>query len=166
MVKRSLNWKLLIVTVVVTAAIGGALFAAHTWQVSRTAGIFLTYADKAVQAKEWLKAADYIDRYLAIYPSDAASRVRLAEVFAEGAVTPAQKGQAADLCYRAIREGAMSKESALRLRLADLLLELGRFREAEREAFRLVEAGADYEAPATRVLALALGGPVPDGSLG
>lgn len=165
MVRRSLNWQVLIVTFVAAAALGGGLLALHAWQVSRTAGIFLAYADQQERSSQWLQAAGYIDRYLALCPKDAAARVRLAEVFAKGAVSPAQKRRAVDLCYRAIASGAKEKEHRLRLRLAELLLESGRFKEAEREAQFLVTAGGDDQAPAARVLALALWGQLGDGSL-
>ena len=168
MVRRTLNWKLLIATFVAAAALGGALLAAHRWQVSRTAGIFLDYADQQEKALQWLKAAGYIERYLALYPADAAARARLAEVFAKGAVSPAQKQRAVDFCYRAITAGAKEKENALRERLAELLLELGRFKEAEREAKVLVDgAGKGQPVPAipARVLALALWGQLGEGSL-
>ncbi|HUE70462.1 MAG TPA: tetratricopeptide repeat protein [Pirellulaceae bacterium] len=165
MVRRTLNLKVLIATIVALAALGGSLLGLHAWQVTRTAGFFLVRATAEEKESNWLKAAGYIDRYLSIRPKDNAARVRLALDFGKGAETFAQKSRAIDLCFRAVVAGAADQEADVRLRLCELLLESGRFIEADRESRVLLAKGGKTEAPAARVHAMALWAQWKDGSL-
>ena len=97
-------------------------------------------------------------------PDDAQARVRFVEIFDQSAKDPSQKEQAIDHYYHTL--GAISstddprvraKESELRARLGELLLERGRYPAAETEARILLES--DKNSPeGTRLLALSLYG--------
>jgi tetratricopeptide (TPR) repeat protein len=165
MARRTLNLKILLITTAALAAFAGGLFGLHAWQVTRTAGVFLVRAAAEEKESNWLKAASYIDRYLSIRPKDDAARVRLALDFGKAAQTPAQKRRAIDLCFRAVVAGAADQEADVRLRLSELLLESQRFIEADRESRALLLKRGPTEAPASRVLAMALWAQWKDGSL-
>jgi tetratricopeptide (TPR) repeat protein len=80
MVRRSLNWRFLLGTLLIGGVTGAALYLLHGWQLSRTAGWLLDRAAAHEQSQEWLKAAECLDRYLAIRPSEAPAKIRLASV--------------------------------------------------------------------------------------
>ena len=71
MIKRTVNLRLLLGTVIVGALVAGGTYALHRWQVARTARGLLVLADLQEQESEWLKAANYLDRYLRLDPDNA-----------------------------------------------------------------------------------------------
>src|SRR5262245_18116103 len=64
MVQRSLDWRVLIATVVLGGALVGGVYALHEWQVARTAKGLQVLAETQEQKSQWRKAASYLDRYL------------------------------------------------------------------------------------------------------
>ena len=60
MIRRSLNWKVLLITFVVGSITAATLFAVHSWQLSRTATGLLALADVQEQQSDWQKAAEII----------------------------------------------------------------------------------------------------------
>jgi tetratricopeptide (TPR) repeat protein len=151
---RTLDLRLLIISGVACLLLGGGVVTVHSWQISKTSKSMLAYALKQEEQSNWLKAAEYLDRYLRIVPSDLDARVRLTTDYAKGAETLEQKLRAVELHYSALSFGTVSDERLLRERLTELLLETGRYFEALNEAHRLV--AFQPEAPtANRLLALA-----------
>ena len=164
MIQRTLSIRVLVMTFVAAVVCGGSALLIHRWQISRTAKSFLTHAQTQEQAKNWLKAAEYLERYLRLLPDDARARVRLAETYVQGADSLARKRQAVSLHFRALGAGAADRELRLRERLAELLVETGRHLESEQEA-RKVLASEPGNSRAQRALALSLWKQVADGSL-
>ena len=151
---RTLNLRLLIISSVACLLLGGGVATVHSWQISKTSQAMLAYALKQEEQSNWLKAAEYLDRYLRIAPGDLDARVRLATDYAKGAETLEQKLRAVELHYSALSFGKVSEERLLRERLTELLLETGRSFEALNEARRLVALQSEAP-PANRLLALA-----------
>ena len=60
MTRRRLNWKVLLITLVLGGALGGALTGLHAWQLNRTAKGLLVLASAQEQASEWMKATEYL----------------------------------------------------------------------------------------------------------
>jgi tetratricopeptide (TPR) repeat protein len=137
----------------------------HGWQRRCMAKTLLERAQAEQSAERWLVAAGYLDRYLQIHPRDAVILRQLATVYAQGAVSPAEKRRAIQLHYRAVASEPQQHDAdRLRARLAALLLETGRFYEAERAARQLVAADP-HDPFANRALALALFAQWQNGSL-
>ena len=76
-VRRVLNLRLVIVTLVIVVAAGVALYFWHGYQVRRTSESFLTRAEALEQEEEWGEAADYLQRYVRMEPDDVQARIRL-----------------------------------------------------------------------------------------
>jgi len=169
MIRYSLNWKVLFITLVMGGLSGVALLMLHAWQLKRTANGLLALAETQEKTSDWFKAAEYLDRYLRLRPNDVRAHVRLALTYGRGAALPEallqQKVRATELHYRALGTGAAEQEATLRTRLAELLLDTGRFMAAEQEAQRALAASGVDDPQALRVLALALASQLADGSL-
>lgn len=164
MVKRSVNLPLLIGTVFVGAILAGGVYGLHKWQISRTAQGLKVLADAQEKIPDWIKAASYLDRYLRLRPDDAPAAGRLALTYARGAKSVPERQRAVSLHYRALALDLGDKALEVRGGLADLLLDLNRLVEAEKEARELLKAN-ENDPRGTRVLALALAGQWSDGSL-
>ena len=166
--RRQLNLPLLIATVVVVAVVAPAVYFWHGFQLVRTAGALLSRAEELEGKQQWLVAAEYVNRYLRLEPDDVDARIRLAVDYERGANTPGRKSRAADLYYRAIGLAGKSPDKAKTLRnlheqLAEVLLTLGRYRDAEKQAIEITDNPKDPNAK--RLLALALFGQVQRGML-
>lgn len=118
------------------------------------------FADRASQLEqqnppELNSAADYLHRYLRLRPEDSAARIRLAQVFDKTASTPAAKYRSVELHYRAINASEADATETLELgkRLTELLLELQKFSEAEKQAEKLLNT--EFSAEAQRFIAMA-----------
>src|SRR5262245_14929040 len=112
--QRTLRVSVLVVTLLVAGILAPAVYGLHAWQVRRTAAGLLRLASIEEEAGHWLKAAEYVDRYLLLRPDDSESRSRLALDYAQGAVSQPQKRRAIALCYRALGTGEAGEESTLR----------------------------------------------------
>jgi hypothetical protein len=175
--QKTINWKLLAVSLVgAVLAVVGLRFL-HSWQIGRLAKGLLDIAAvreseareaeatskvDAAQAREankkWMEAASYCERYLRVHPGDVEVRGRLATDFAKGANRSSREemSRAVELHYRVLAaEPAREKEIELRSELCHLLLRTGRFFEAEREARHVLELDSK-NASGSRVLSLAL----------
>lgn len=153
--RKTLNVRLLIVSVVVALILGAAGYFWHAAQVSRLKGALLERADQLAEQKLWREASTYLFRYLQLDPSNAAIRIRLAETFDRAALAPAAKRRAVDLYYRAV--GVASDRPELRARLAELLWEQGTYGGARQQADAVLQLDPDH-AGAKSVRALAMYG--------
>jgi len=161
---RVLNVPLLVGTLIAAVAFCPAAYVWRSYQVGRTADAFLERVDTLEEEGEWSLAAAYLHRYLQLYPDETEVRVRLAETFDRGAEDPRRKSRAVDLYYHALGVAPAEKQPALRTRLAELLLELHRFAQAEQEATRVL-AGDEDNPKAHRLLALSLCGQLQSGAI-
>ena len=152
-VKRQLNVRLLVGTLIAVVVLGPSAYFWREFQVRRTAGAFLDRADALKE--EPAKAASYLYRYLQLRPDDANVIVSLAETFGESAAGDDRlKPRAVNLYYRALGVASEEQQPALRSSLTDLLLETRQFVAAVEEAGELLEANPD-DPQGLRVLALA-----------
>ncbi len=181
--KRILNLRLLVETLVVAAVVGPAVYLWYSYQVNRTADALLERARKLeLEEKDYKGAADDYFQYLKLKPNDANAQILLAEAFDRAGkdpnraieyyyqaigvapdyrpkgVTPAEKDKAKE-------DTPVEKERALRRRLAELLIERGRFAEAEGEAREILKHNVN-NAQGNRLLAKALYGESAGGSRG
>lgn len=132
--RRVLNLPLLIGTLAVAAVLGPGAYFWHQRQVGRTAVAFLDQAARFEEEGNWHEAATYLLRYQRLRPDDAEAKIRLAETYDKSAKDRWQKSVAIDRYYVAVGVAGDAKRTALRLRLAELLLEIQRFSQAQKEA--------------------------------
>jgi len=161
MTRRTISWPVLsVATVALVAAAGGVHFL-HGWQLGRLSQTLLGRAeaeesraeseasrsDVAESRASWQRAANLFDHYLRLRPHDPLIRARLASAYANGAATLEEKERAVALHYRALGTKSEDQEDALRAELASLLLEVGRFVEAEREAQQVLHKVPEDKSP-------------------
>jgi tetratricopeptide (TPR) repeat protein len=163
-IARQLNVPFLLGSLAIMTTLAVIAFGVQRWQVTRTAEYFLTRADELEQESKWMQAADYVNRYLQIFPDAAQERVRLARVFAKNTPTPVQRQRAIDLLYRAIGANIPEEEGALRTQVGELLLQNRRFIEAGAESEKLLRLPSG-EIAGKRMKALALVGQYQTGAL-
>lgn len=162
--QRAVNWRFLLVSLALAGVGGGGLYLLHAWQVGRTAQALLAHVGTLRQKEEWLRAAEFLDRYLRLKPQDDAARQTLALTYARAVRSPRDRERAISLHYRALATGRQEGADELRRSLGGLLLENGRFVEAEKEA-RTLLGQSPSDPAAARILAMALLGQLADGSL-
>lgn len=164
-IRRTINLPVVAASLAVLLPLVPGLYFTHAWQLSRLSDGLLRHAEREEERQDFLQAANFLDRFLRIHPQNSAVRGQLAETFAKGATTPAQKRRAVQLHYQALAAEPL-KPDANRLRsgLAALLVESGRYLEAEKEATKVVD-DVPGDPTAQRALALALFAQWRDGSL-
>jgi len=162
--RRALNVPLLVITIIGVTALSAGAYAWYGFQLRRIATSLLTRAESFEQEGDWSQAADYTHRYLQVRPDDVAARIQLAQRFDRSASAAHQKTRAKELYYAALGVAPEAQRLGLRLRLAQLLLETGRFVEAEAEARKILEAEGQ-QPEAQRILALTLWGQFQTGTL-
>lgn len=151
---RVFNLRLAAATLVVVAVLGPSLYAWHAHEVQRTAGAFVERADQLEKDKDWMGAAGYLHRYLRLCPDDGEVRVRMAKMYDRGATDWALKREAVNIYYDTLGRIPATEQVALRRRLAELLMDIGRFAAAEAEAMKVLAVdGKDFQG--RRLLALA-----------
>ena len=180
--KRILNLRLLLETLIVAAIVGPAGYFWYSYQTNRTAGAMLDQAQKKVAEKDDAAAAKYYFQYLKLKPGDPVAQVLLAEACDRAAKGPAAKARAVEYYFQALGVvleadaktlgvAPEKKQHDLRQRLAELLIELGQsakrsqyFVMAEEEAQELRKRHPD-DVQGCRSLALALYGQAGGASL-
>lgn len=131
------NWRLLTVSLLVLAMLGGVGFFRYRSVAQSTATSLLARADEFEQKKEWLGAASSINDYLAMRPNDIDAWYRFAIDFGQGATTFSQQYAATEHYLRVLgRLPKSATENRLEIykRLSKTFLELGRWSEAEQIA--------------------------------
>jgi tetratricopeptide (TPR) repeat protein len=151
---RTLNLRLLVISGIASLLLGGAVVIVHSLQISKTAQAMLVLAEREEQQLSWLKAADYLDRYLRLMPKDRLAQVRLAADYSKGAETIEQKLRAIELHYAALSFLTPDEALGLRVTLTELLLEVGRYFEAQNQAQQLATLNSNSPV-ASRLIALA-----------
>jgi tetratricopeptide (TPR) repeat protein len=164
MIRRIINLRLLVETLIVAAIIAPAAYFWYYFQMQRTAGAMLERANKLAAENDHAAAAQYYFQYLKLKPRDVDAQILLAETFDRAAKGTTGKAQAVEYYYQALGAAPSDKQPALRRRLAELLIELRRFVQAEEEARELLKTDPN-DAQVARLLALALFGQSRSGSL-
>lgn len=126
-------------------------------------------AAAARQEVDWVAAQGHLRRYLRLHPDDVDMQVRLAVAFDQSGKDPGHKwGVVKNHYYPVLGVVSGSKyaewEPDLRRRLAELLIQIGRFASAESEAEKLLETNGK-DPRARRLLAWALYGQFQSGAL-
>ncbi len=152
--KRILNLRLLVETLIVAAIVGPAGYFWYCYQTNRTADAMLERAQKLVDEKDDDDAAKHYFQYLKLKPGDATAQVLLAETFGRAAKDSADKARAVGYYYQALGVAPADKQHGLHQRLAELLIELRRFVPAEEEAQELLKRDPN-DVQGRRLLALA-----------
>ena len=124
-------------TIIVLAMLIGGGFAARTWNLARNARNYLAKADAAEKEEEWADLVSNLTLYLQLRPKDAEVRIRLAEAYDKVAVEPAAKVYLLTL-YDQAALLSPDRKDLLKRRL-ELLIDLGRFKEAESMSRKLIE---------------------------
>lgn len=111
----------------------------------RTAKAYLERAEQLLSERKPRAAAESLQAYLQLKPTDGVVRARLADVYGGAAVTPDEKRRAIELDYEALGHlpddetlAPGLNESHLRLRLGELLLATEAYPGAEANADRLL----------------------------
>ena len=166
-VRSVLNLRLLVETLIVAAIIGPGIYIWYYFQVRHAAAAMLERAQELVDKKDDAGAAQYYFQYLKLKPADADVQLLLAETFDRAAKGLGGKSRAVEYYYQALGVAPAEKQNKLRLRLAELLIELRRFTSAEEEAQGVLNhEPQDKEiVQANRLLALALYGQSRSGTL-
>lgn len=150
-----------------------SLFLTHRRQVAGMSTTLLERADSLEQSGELASARDYVQRYIQLRrgaPEAHMAQIRLAQLVDKeaqgksGSEAVGGKTQAVRE-YRLALGGANQEDAlAVRARLIELLLELERYPETERECLKYLEQ-ATQDAEVRRAYALALAGQVRRGEL-
>ena len=139
--KTTLNWPLLLGTVVVLGVLAVVTYVRYASQQDRSLAAFLERASQLEAEEEWLESANYLYRYLRLRPSDASVWNELACTYAKGASSFPQWRRAIEFHHRALAvvdrfgaEPARETRDKLSTQLAELLVKTNAFKEAERLA--------------------------------
>lgn len=152
---RLLNRRLLLATIAVAVIVAPVLYALHRYQQRRNADSLLERATVLEAEQKWGEAADYVGRYVNLFPNDAEARVRLAKDFAQSANSETRQRRAVELYYTAAGlADPKSRIECLRGALP-LLLELRRYEEVVDKA-ALVLAESPQDLPALRARGIAI----------
>jgi tetratricopeptide (TPR) repeat protein len=143
------NWPLLLGTVACVAVIAPLGYLWHSYQLRRHGSVFLSRAAVLEEKEEWGEAVQSVERYLRIYPEDAAARARLARDFDHLADESPAKIPTAERLY-GIAVGLAPDQTDLRIRHAERLMQVGRFRDALAE----INAALGQQAGDTKALRL------------
>ncbi|MEX2139929.1 MAG: tetratricopeptide repeat protein [Pirellulales bacterium] len=137
----TLNVRLLTWTVAMLVVLGPAVYAIRAFQVRRSAVVLFERAQELEDQGDLASAANTLFRYLKFHPDDASARVLLAQVYDKTAATFGAKQRATEHYYTALTHFPDRKD--LRTRLAEILLELDRPREARQESLRVLCGSSD-----------------------
>ena len=139
--RRKLNVRLLLITLAILIACGGAFHALHVWQVDRNVASLLAYAREATKAKKYDQAFSLYDQYLKQVPNDFDVQEELAKELDELSVSPRDRIRVVALYEGLLLKSANRPDARERL-IANLIL-LGRYDAAVRNLEILKPTAAD-----------------------
>ena len=148
-----LNTRLAVWTLGAALVFSPCLYYWHSFQVHRHAQAILVRAATLHDQGNWKGAATAIGQYLQLQPHDADAILLRAQNFDKLNNMPDQRQRTVSLFFEAVRTNPARHDA--RLRLAELLLETGRYEEAAAQA-RDVAAALPDEVKAARVLTRSL----------
>lgn len=161
---RGLSIPVLVGTIVALMILLPGLYLWRSHQVEVGAEAYVRRAEALAKQEQWAQSAESYFLFLQLRPDDVRARIQLAEAYEHIATRRPQLQRAAELYYEALAKAPVNKQHALRLRLAELLVESDNFASAEVEARKLLDSDP-ADARANRVLALALYGQARSGEL-
>jgi tetratricopeptide (TPR) repeat protein len=125
--QRQLNVKFLLILLVAVAVLGGATYGVHRFQVKRSARGLLYQSQQAEAKGDRVKAADYLERYLAYAPEDLDNLVKFGTLLAPDAetATPLDARRASDAFERVVLRNPDRKD--VRRQALELELKVGDF---------------------------------------
>jgi tetratricopeptide (TPR) repeat protein len=126
--RRRLNTRLLLWTVVGTVVLAVSVAVAHDFQFRRNVDVLLRRAQQALKENELDVAATYLEQYLAYQPQDTAALVQYAKTLHQLADSPGAEYRAFLVMEQAVRRAP--QDLALRREAAELALAVGSFAEA------------------------------------
>jgi tetratricopeptide (TPR) repeat protein len=153
--KPRLNLRVLIISAIVVAIVLPVVFGLRSFQVARSAPLFMREADKFENEEQYQKAAQQVENYLALYPHDSAAHVRLARLMLKDANTYRKREKAIEAYYRALGESGGGENLELHRELCGLLLDNFKFLEAYKETRYVLDRNA-ADANMLRIHALAV----------
>jgi len=134
---RIINWRFLLISVVVVQAIAVSAYVWRELRVKNQANYYLRLAADAENEGAWADAASALRDYLWLSPDDVEARIRLAKMLDRSADNAKSKFKAVSHYYHAL--GLAPDQIDLIERLSVLLVELGGYPPAEQQAERLLE---------------------------
>jgi cellulose synthase operon protein C len=145
-----IKWWFLLKFTVLLVALGVTVHLVHARQVKRQFGAYLDQADKAKDADNPGREAEYLDRYLKAVPGDIAVRERLARLYCRTATRPRELENA----YYAL-EDVLNRDpnrDELRRYAVEFATgpKVGLFKEARGHVEALLAKGPDADLEATR----------------
>ena len=145
------TWKLNVrffICIVAIVAVGSAsTYFWRSYQLRRNAAAYLQRAEEQIAEDDLKSAARNLHNYLKLVPEDVEVRAQLADVFDRSAKTRGDKLRAVQLFFQAL--AADPSRSAMRPRLANLLLEVGRLDAALEQANLVLGNPEDKADPQT-----------------
>jgi tetratricopeptide (TPR) repeat protein len=131
--KPQLNLRVLLISALVLLIVVPLALVVNSWQVARSAPLFLQQADKFEAEENYQKAAKQIENYLLLYPHDSAAHIRLARLLLKDASTYRKREKAIEAYYRALGESGGEENLDLHRELCGLLLDNFKYLEAFQE---------------------------------
>ncbi|HUG92593.1 MAG TPA: tetratricopeptide repeat protein [Planctomycetaceae bacterium] len=127
--RRPLNVRLLVILVAAALVVLVGVHFLHAWQVARTASLFLTRAEAARAEGDLTQTARLLATYLRFEKDDREAWVQFALVVDDAAKLEGAKRDSINLMERVVWSDEQERPE-LRARLAERLLEFGRFYDA------------------------------------
>ncbi len=144
----AINFRFLIGALLLLAIGGGAAFVVRDYQVRHNADKLRSRAKDCFAENDYAGCQEWLGQYLQLRPEDPEARVLLAQVADNLAVSFAGKARAVRLYEQAI--GLSDGDRELRVRKMELLLEIEKFSEAQKDAKELLEASKKQGDPLSR----------------
>jgi tetratricopeptide (TPR) repeat protein len=126
--QRTLNVRLLFWTLGTIVVVATAVHVVHTLQVRRNASAYLRQADLAFQEGNLPRAATFLSQYLSFEPGDTEALTKYGLTLDQAAKKPATRARAVQVLEQVLRRDPDRHD--IRERLARILIDLGRYREA------------------------------------
>ena len=128
--KRRLNPKAFLITVVAFVSLGGVVFAVHGYQMGRSSAGLLTLAEKTEKRGDLARSVDYLGRYLVYVPENVDAQAKYGLLLASNELSAPLETRKRAL---AILEKVLRKRPDrldLRERLVDVAMDLQEFEQA------------------------------------
>lgn len=147
---RRINIAGLSLSLLIMSVLVGGAFALHRIQQKRTSSVLLHVIDQSMAEKDWIKAEDYIYRYLLIHPDDVPCKIKLAEVADQTADSPEKIQGLITLQHIAIAAcesapGFVDEIPPIRAKLVDRLMSVARYEDALEQIAKLAGLRMDLE---------------------
>jgi Tfp pilus assembly protein PilF len=152
--RLKINWRLFILSLVSIAVIAPALYFLHQSQMGRVSNAMKQRAKGFEESQDWIKSASSIETYLLLDPENREQKVHLAEIL-DKALPDEQAPGAYDLLSRIIATQARAlgvcetdpsfkeRESAIRTRMMQRLVQSGRFEDSLDQIAKLASPNVD-----------------------